>query len=155
MWLVLIQKELFLKSSFCCLGAHFPCMKKLHAKSPCCRARVVKFGARRRQCAFCKKTWRLRKKKRGRSRLRGNSPLLLRFPNHVIGSSKARAENTEKSPYVSTGNGPCAGPFLSHRFAADASGRRVRSFSLQMPRPSASSGAGIRYFACSSTKLLS
>ena len=72
-------------------------MKKIHAKSPCCGAFVVRFGQRRRQCGHCKKTWRVRKKQRGRDRLRGSVPLLLRFLNHVIGSSKARAENKQKN----------------------------------------------------------
>ncbi len=72
-------------------------MKKIHAKSPCCGVPVVKCGERRRQCVFCKRTWRVRQKKRGRDRLRGNVALLLRFLDHVIGSSKARAEEKETS----------------------------------------------------------
>ncbi len=39
-------------------------------KSPCCRARVNRFGSRRRQCTSCKKTWRIRLKKRGRKPIR-------------------------------------------------------------------------------------
>lgn len=35
-------------------------------KSPCCRDRIVRFGRRRRQCARCRKTWSIRRKKRGR-----------------------------------------------------------------------------------------
>lgn len=42
----------------------------IHAKSPCCRARVNRFGSRRRQCVECKKTWRIRLKKRGRKPVR-------------------------------------------------------------------------------------
>ena len=45
-------------------------MRLVHAKSPCCRARVVRFGSRRRQCVQCKKTWRIRSKKRGRKPVR-------------------------------------------------------------------------------------
>jgi len=45
-------------------------MKTLHAKSPCCRGKVYRFGNRRRQCAICKKTWRIRKKKVGRKQIR-------------------------------------------------------------------------------------
>lgn len=37
-----------------------------HAKSPCCRAGFRRFGARRRQCKTCKKTWTIRPRKRGR-----------------------------------------------------------------------------------------
>lgn len=42
----------------------------IHVKSPCCRARVNRFGSRRRQCTVCKKTWRIRSKKRGRKPIR-------------------------------------------------------------------------------------
>lgn len=45
-------------------------MKTLHAKSPCCRRKIYRFGNRRRQCAICKKTWRIRKKKVGRKQIR-------------------------------------------------------------------------------------
>ena len=45
-------------------------MTLVHAKSPCCRARVVRFGSRRRQCVQCNRTWRIRSKKRGRKRVR-------------------------------------------------------------------------------------
>ena len=41
-------------------------MKSQHAKSPCCGARVRRFGARRRQCVECHRTWTVRPKKRGR-----------------------------------------------------------------------------------------
>jgi hypothetical protein len=45
-------------------------MNSSHAKSPCCRARIHRFGSRRRQCTQCKRTWRIRKKSRGRKRWR-------------------------------------------------------------------------------------
>jgi hypothetical protein len=41
-------------------------MKSKHAKSPCCGARVRRFGSRRRQCVQCHRTWTVRPKKRGR-----------------------------------------------------------------------------------------
>jgi hypothetical protein len=41
-------------------------MHSWHAKSPCCRARIHRFGSRRRQCSHCKRTWRIRNKRRGR-----------------------------------------------------------------------------------------
>src|SRR3989338_4984133 len=41
-------------------------MKTIHAKSPCCRRRIHRFGKRRRQCRACGRTWRIRVKKRGR-----------------------------------------------------------------------------------------
>jgi len=45
-------------------------MKTLHSKSPCCKAKIYRFGRRRRQCSLCKKTWRVRPKKRGRKTIR-------------------------------------------------------------------------------------
>jgi len=54
-------------------------MKILHAKSPCCFAKVNRFGKRRRQCASCRKTWRIRKKKRGRKLKRASVNLIIRF----------------------------------------------------------------------------
>lgn len=45
-------------------------MNKLHAKSTCCKASVHRVGNRRRQCSKCKKTWSIRKKKRGRKIIR-------------------------------------------------------------------------------------
>ena len=96
-WLIRFQKELATASSFCCFDAHFACMKKLHAKSPCCSADAVRFGKRRKQYAEYKKTWRIRKKQRGRDWIRGSVPLLLRFLNHAIGSSEARAKSKEKT----------------------------------------------------------
>ncbi len=41
-------------------------MHSKHAKSPCCGARIRRFGHRRRQCVRCKRTWTIRPKKRGR-----------------------------------------------------------------------------------------
>src|SRR5262245_25651402 len=45
-------------------------MKSVHAKSPCCGARVRRFGPRRRQCVICGRTWTVRPRKRGRPRHR-------------------------------------------------------------------------------------
>ena len=41
-------------------------MNSKHAKSPCCGARVRRFGPRRRQCVQCRHTWTVRPRKRGR-----------------------------------------------------------------------------------------
>ena len=41
-------------------------MNSKHAKSPCCGARVRRFGPRRRQCVQCQHTWTIRPRKRGR-----------------------------------------------------------------------------------------
>src|SRR5438876_2142206 len=51
-------------------------MQSKHAKSPCCAARVRRFGPRRRRCVECGKTWRVRPKKRGRP-VHRRSPALL------------------------------------------------------------------------------
>ncbi len=45
-------------------------MTSLHGKSPCCRARVIRFGERRRQCTQCRRTWRTWQKRRGPKRTR-------------------------------------------------------------------------------------
>jgi len=41
-------------------------MQSKHAKSPCCAARVRRFGPRRRQCVQCRYTCTVRPRKRGR-----------------------------------------------------------------------------------------
>lgn len=66
-------------------------MKKLHAKSPCCRGEIYRFGNRRRQCKVCKKTWRIRQKKKGRKKKRESSDLLIKYLNHQIPSLHALA----------------------------------------------------------------
>lgn len=68
-------------------------MKTLHAKSPCCGAKVIRYGKRRWQCTQCQTTWRRRKKKSGRKRIRSSINLLARFFDHAIGSSQARAKH--------------------------------------------------------------
>ena len=51
-------------------------MHSCHAKSPCCKAKIYHFGSRRRQCSQCKRTWRIRKKRRGRKPRRACSGTL-------------------------------------------------------------------------------
>lgn len=51
-------------------------MNPSHAKSACCRAKIHRFGSRRRQCSHCKRTWRIRRKKRGRKVWRASPRLL-------------------------------------------------------------------------------
>lgn len=53
-------------------------MKSLHTKSPCCWGKTYRFGNRRRQCAVCRKTWRIRHKRKGRKSYRINKQLLRR-----------------------------------------------------------------------------
>ncbi len=54
-------------------------MTSIHAKSPCCGALVRRRGGRRKQCTHCKRTWSIRKKKRGRKRTRHTEALLKRI----------------------------------------------------------------------------
>lgn len=54
-------------------------MTTLHAKSPCCRGRIYKFGKRRKQCSICKHTWRIRRKHHGRKRKRIAPRLVMRM----------------------------------------------------------------------------
>lgn len=70
--------------------AQFACMAPLHAKSPCCDAPVRRFGKRRKQCIHCKRTWRVRKKKRGRKRTRHIEALLKRIliDGHTLSHEK-------------------------------------------------------------------
>lgn len=59
-------------------------MNTQHAKSPCCRGEVIKFGKRRRQCNVCGQTWRIRKKKRGRKRKRESAQLAIKYLDQDI-----------------------------------------------------------------------
>src|SRR3989344_417748 len=61
-------------------------MTTLHAKSPCCRGRIYLFGARRRQCAVCKRTWRIRKRARGRKRRRASEEFCVRYLRYAYKS---------------------------------------------------------------------
>lgn len=54
-------------------------MATQHAKSPCCRRSIWHFGNRRRQCSFCKRTWRIRRKRRGCKKYRPARGLLMRI----------------------------------------------------------------------------
>ncbi len=53
-------------------------MNTKHAKSPCCGARVWRFGPRRRQCVQCGHTWTVRPRKRGRPRHRTAASVIRR-----------------------------------------------------------------------------
>lgn len=75
-------------------------MKKIHTKSPCCGAIVVRFGDRRRRCKKCSKTWRIRRKKRGRKNKRTTIDLCLRFLTHRLASMWAVAKAGGKTERV-------------------------------------------------------
>lgn len=68
-------------------------MATKHAKSPCCSALVRRFGNRRRQCKRCKRTWSIRKKRRGRKRKRIATALLTRIliERHTIAQERKRS----------------------------------------------------------------
>ena len=66
-------------------------MKKLHTKSPCCHASVQRFGIRRRRCAQCHATWRIRKKKRGRKLLRADHALARAYLDKAVPSVRLLA----------------------------------------------------------------
>lgn len=57
-------------------------MPIIHAKSPCCRGVIYRFGSRRRQCRACGRTWRIRRKKMGRKSKRSSSCLAQKFARY-------------------------------------------------------------------------
>lgn len=59
-------------------------MNTQHANLSCCSAKVIRFGRRRRQCTRCLKTWRIRKKRRGRKRKRINGTLVISYLTHAV-----------------------------------------------------------------------
>lgn len=72
-------------------------MKKIHAKSPCCQEKIYHFGNRRRQCSKCKRTWRIRIKKRGRKRKRKEVSFSIRYLKHEVPSLYAKARALQGS----------------------------------------------------------
>lgn len=65
-------------------------MHTRHAKSPCCRAPWRHYGARRRQCHRCGRTWRVYRRKRGRKSRRYDRQLLRRtFREHLTLAAQA------------------------------------------------------------------
>lgn len=65
-------------------------MSHIHEKSPCCHSHIHRFGSRRRQCASCKKTWRVWKKQRGRKRHRLPVDLLFRYFKGELGNTRLK-----------------------------------------------------------------
>lgn len=76
------------------------CMNTQHTKSSCCNAKVNRFGQRRRLCIACRRTWRIRQKKRGRKALRAGEDLVLRFfqkrlpPLRVVAKARGCGKDT-------------------------------------------------------------
>lgn len=71
-------------------------MNKLHKKSACCKAQIIKYGKRRRQCVSCKRTWRLWKCSRGRNRKRINHNLVKAFLNRETIATSKKAEKRKQ-----------------------------------------------------------
>jgi len=80
-------------------------MNILHGKSPCCQAKIYKFGGKRKQCSFCKKTWSIRQKKRGRKTKRANPDLL----DKILGKG-------QRVSHLADRKGSVGQPALSYRF---------------------------------------
>jgi hypothetical protein len=97
-------------------------MHSWHAKSRCCRAKIYHFGSRRRQCSQCKRTWRIRKKRRGRKRQRVHPGTLQAV------FMDARTLKTLARRYGLTPQG------LSWRFRAALRQFTSRSRSLHLPK---------------------
>lgn len=72
-------------------------MNTLLGKSPCCQAKIYKFGGKRKQCSLCKKTWSIRQKKRGRKSKRVNPNLLCK----VLGKGQKVAHIADRKGSVS------------------------------------------------------
>lgn len=74
-------------------------MATLCAKSSCCGARVHRFGARRRRCSACWRTWSVHRARRGRKRLVVDADLprqlLVEYvPTRVLARRQHRSEST-------------------------------------------------------------
>lgn len=70
-------------------------MNKKHVKSPCCRAKIVKHGGKRRLCAKCEKAWTIRPKKRGRKARRMKAePVRKYLKNERVPISKEHRAGT-------------------------------------------------------------
>jgi len=73
-------------------------MKKIHAKSSCCGTKIVRFGERRKRCTKCLRTWRPRKKKRGRKQKRVSKNIVEKYFSNLLPSFYAKAKEHEKEP---------------------------------------------------------
>lgn len=72
-------------------------MSNIREKSPCCRERVRRFGARRRQCVRCGKTWRVWKRTRGRKRTRTSVDIAKRFVFNRELPTRAQRSGVQKT----------------------------------------------------------
>lgn len=67
-------------------------MLKKHPKSACCRARIIRYGGKRRQCVSCGRTWTVRPKRRGRKKFRAAANLINRYFSGSISSVRSLAK---------------------------------------------------------------
>lgn len=80
-------------------------MHKIHAKSPCCGERIIRYGKRRRQCTACAHTWRTRKKRRGRKQIRRTIALIervFRAPHSSPASGRRLSVSTLRARFRRT-----------------------------------------------------
>lgn len=77
-------------------------MKIVQQKSTCCRARIHRFGGKRRQCKQCKRTWSIYSARRGpkvqRGAKRRSTVILERYSANCIGALAAYAANRSLLP---------------------------------------------------------
>lgn len=73
-------------------------MTSIHAQSPCCRAKNIRYGNRRRQCVQCRQTWRPRPRRHGRPRKRVHADRVLRYLARAGRSTMALAQQHRRSP---------------------------------------------------------
>lgn len=73
-------------------------MKKIHAKSSCCEAKIVRFGERRKRCTKCRRTWRKRKKKRGRKQKHISKNIVAKYFSGTLPSFYGKAKERGKKP---------------------------------------------------------
>lgn len=84
-------------------------------KSPCCGVRSWRFGERRRRCSACRKTWRIRARKRGRPSLRLDDRLI----RNVLLEHRSLTELAKRSRLTRQA--------LSYRFLRALEARLLRS----------------------------
>ncbi len=69
----------------------FVCMNKKHANCTHPKRSIRHFGARRRQCGVCRRTWRIRQKKRGRKPKRASPDLAVTYLDGFTGTVRTMA----------------------------------------------------------------
>jgi len=67
-------------------------MAHQHLKSACCRAHIIKYGGKRRQCTKCRKTWIIRAKRRGPKKTRTKKDLVEQYFDKYISNIKILAK---------------------------------------------------------------